>query len=157
MASEPKHPASTGRMFNERGVAVSTNQITSQRLSFPLQGATSASTRKESAPRLPAIGILVVGLVVGLWALTQLPEATPVGLSGIEFNRFSDRVPINALAFAIPGLALIIAGVAWLVRIKSAYTVVLHAPAGDKQVLSDRDEQWVARVAAAVNEAIAAR
>ncbi len=157
MESEREQPASTGNVLNERGVTVSASHLANQRLSYPLQAVTSASTRKEPEHKLIAIGIIVVGLALSLWSLTLLPESVDVGTSGIELNRFSDRVPINTLAFGIPGLALIIAGAAWVMRMKSKYTVVLHAPAGAKFVLSDRDEQWVTKVAAAVNEAIAAR
>ena len=157
MESEREQPASTGLVLNERGVTVSNSHLASQRLSYPLQAVTSASTRKEPEHKLLAISVVVVGLVLGLWGLTLLPDPPDVGTSGIELNRFSDRVPINTLAFGVPGLALLTAGAAWLMRMKSKYTVVLHAPAGTRYVLSDRDEQWVTKVAAAVNEVIAAR
>ena len=159
MEAEREQPASTSTVLNERGLTVSTDHIAiaSQRLSYPLQDVTSASARKEPARRLLPIGILVVGIVLGIWALTYAFESPATESATVRLDRFSDKVPLDTIGFGVPALMLITVGVMWLMCVKSVFTVVLHAPARTRQVLSDRDEQWVTRIVTAVNDAIAAR
>jgi hypothetical protein len=158
MDTAREQPADSGNVLNQRGVTVSSSHITSRRSSYPLHSVRSASTRINPKPMRRSIGFIVVGLVVVLIALTLVPEETSFGPS-VDMRRdgISDDIPLDALIVGIPGLALIIVGIMWLVRLKSMYTVVLHAPAGTKEVLTDSDEQWIAQVVAAVNKAIEAR
>ena len=159
MDTARKQPADSGNVLNQRGVTVSSSHITSRRSSHPLHSVTSASTRIAPKPMRRSIGFIAVGLVLVILGLVLLPEPQPQAAidNPVTNPRLVDMVPLDALAIGIPGLALIIVGIMWLVRLKSMYTVVLHAPAGTKEVLTDSDEQWIAQVVAAVNKAIEAR
>lgn len=80
-----------------------------------------------------------------------------IGLGGVA--ALAGLSPSIGIPFVGPlgGIVVLAAGVAWLLRMKPMFRVVLRTPSGDATALESRDKMWVHRVTDAVEKAIAAR
>ncbi|SMG12479.1 DUF6232 family protein [Paraburkholderia susongensis] len=118
------------RIFlEEGGVKVTSARFIVPAQTYAMSGITSVKSKIEPAKRG---GPIVVG-VVGLCAMFA-------GLAGV-----------------VIGAILIALAVLWWRAQKGEYHVLLHSSSGEAKALSSKDESFIGRVVAALNDSIVAR
>lgn len=126
--------------FNEGGNIVSVSRVIIDGTTY----ATANITSVKQMVRQPSTGcplaLIIVGVLTGLGALVAFSSSALEGLMGLV---------VTAAILAI--------GFAWMRGLKPTHVVVLVSSAGETDALASRDKALVARVVAAINDAIVAR
>ncbi|MBM3949508.1 MAG: hypothetical protein FJ312_09815 [SAR202 cluster bacterium] len=125
--------------LDERGVTVTQSRFVVDGQTFAMSAITAVSSRLDWPPRKWQFTMMAVGVVLFVIGLKiPLPGATKI--VGI-----------------LLGIVLVVAGLVWLLTLKKRHYVMLRTGDADVRAVGADDEQWVKRIVAALNEAIAAR
>ncbi|MCB0261419.1 MAG: hypothetical protein KDH97_14865 [Calditrichaeota bacterium] len=115
--------------LNEGGITVTNSRFIAGGQTYAMSGVTSVKATKNIPSKKGPIILIVLGLL-GL----MMPE--------------------SAKLF---GLLLLGGGIAWLVLNKPTFSVVLSSASGEAEAYTSKDENFIANVVNALNEAIIAR
>jgi hypothetical protein len=122
--------------LDERGVTVTQSRFVVDGQTFAMSAITAVSSRLDWPPRK--------------WQFT----AMGVGLFILILSRI---IPPARLGGLLLGLVLIVGGLVWLLSLKKRHYVVLRTGDADVRAVGADDQQWIKRIVAALNEAVAAR
>lgn len=120
--------------LKEGDVTVSSSRFIVGSQTYAMSGITSVKSYKQDPDYAPAAGPILLGIAVLL--------------IGYFFFGF-----LTILA----GVALVALGIWIATKIKPTYSVQLNSSSGEASALADEDENWVARVVEALNNAIISR
>jgi len=119
--------------LNEAGVTVTQARFMVSGQTYAMNGVTSVASLKENPSRKGPIICLAVGLITFFGVLSGDTQILP-----------------GSLFF------LIVGGLWWYLK-KPQFAVVLHSASGESRAFTSPDENLVARIVGALNEAIVAR
>jgi hypothetical protein len=120
--------------FQYEDVAVTNSRFMVGNQTFAMSNITSVQTLKQDPKRFWPTVVIILG---GLYALGTLSAANPGGV--------------------VVGLLIAGAGVAWWLKMKPMFHVMLRTSGGENKALSSEQREYVEKVVRALNEAIVAR
>ena len=115
--------------LNENGVTVTNSRFLVPGQTYAMSGVTSVKSVRHNPSRKGPIICIVIGLLC---------------LAGGK----------TTIAGAILFLAI---GVTWWILVKPKFSVLLHSASGEAEALTSKDEAFITRTVAALNEAIVVR
>jgi hypothetical protein len=115
--------------LNEAGITVTKSRFIVPSQTYAMSGVTSVKTYEETPSRKGPIILIVIGVLA---------------LAGGK-----DTIVV--------ALLLLAGGIAWFMKQKSTYHVLLSSASGEVKALSHPDGNWIGRVVSALNQAIVAR
>ena len=114
--------------FDEAGIKVTKQRIVVPAQTYAMSGITSVTSLKQNPSRIGPIVLVVLGLLIAF-----------------------------VMDSLILGLLLLAGGVAWFVLHKPTWIVQLQSASGATEAYSSKDEDLVARIIEAINNAIIER
>lgn len=117
------------------GVLVTNSRFVVGTQTFAMGGVTSVKPDVDPPSRK---GPIITALIGGLMVMGGL---TPRGATGT----------------ALFGIGLVAIGIFWFLNQKSTHWVILHSASGERKALSSQDGELIAKVIAAITEAIVYR
>ena len=115
--------------LNENNVSVSNARMMCEDQTYAMSGITSVKTYEKKPSKL--------------WAVLMIL----IGIGSLSSGR--DNL--------IVGVIFIAGGVAWIVRAKPDYSVVLRSASGEEKAYTSKDKDFVNKIVSALNDAIVHR
>lgn len=115
--------------LNEAGITVTKSRFIIPSQTYAMSGVTSVKTYEETPSRKGPI----ILIVIGAFALA------------------------GGKGTMVVALLFLVAGIAWFLKQKSTYHVLLSSASGEVKALSHQDSNWIGRVVSALNQSIVAR
>ncbi len=121
-------------IYQDEVVTVTRSQCVVRSQKYPLGGVTSISNRTREANKM--------------WPMIMSAAGAIILLGGLQ----GGGTPALVAGAIVAGL-----GVFWYRSLTVKYAVVLTTEAGDTEVLTSDDEDWISNVTSALNDAMVAR
>ena len=135
--SAPPEQSNEERIYADNAVAVTTTRVTILGTTYALRNIASVRMTFMPPRALPAILVLVVGLMILGDALVQRHGSTPA--------------PVGVYVL---GGVMIVGAMLRMFSAKTKYHVNLSSAAGEVNALTSKDKAYVERVVSSINEAI---
>jgi len=140
VVAQPVTPTVEQVLLDEGGIFVSISRIVLGPRTFAMTGITSVGTSHSQPSRVGPVIAILLGVFLVYRAIPSR----------------GDMNPIEALVMLV-GLGLVALG-AWIFwKRKTGYVVTLHSASGQVESIVRQDQDFIERLAAAVNQAIILR
>lgn len=123
-------------VYDDANIQISNLRATLHGKTYAMANVTSVSVFTQTKSKLPGILLLVLGVVLA-----------PLGLAGND----------EPGCFVVAAIVLISTGFASAVAARDVYWMRIGSASGEANALSSRDADYIARIVAAMNEAIVLR
>jgi len=123
-------------VYQDDSIYITNLRVIIHRKTFAMSHVTSVVAHTIPANKLPGIVTMIIGVVMALG-----------GFAGRDAG----------CGFAVLGVILIVVGIIYVQRAKDVYTVRIASSSGETSALRSDNDEYIARIRQAMNDAIIAR